>query len=138
MKHVGQLAGHDSIWDTIRRAAASLAAEEPILDSLAQASMRPAARQRRRSGDVQAGSRSHTATRSAADVKRRDSLKLDNASTVFVINTEGAPDPPRYCELVGAGPDAVDPCCEPHCHSSVMSAIPRYTFQGDHLVCRSG
>jgi hypothetical protein len=38
---------------------------------------------------------------------RVDKLKLDNASMVFVINTEGATDPARYCELVGAGPDAV-------------------------------
>jgi diaminopropionate ammonia-lyase len=45
--------------------------------------------------------------RAAADVKLRDKLKLDNASTVFVINTEGATDPARYCELVGAWPDAV-------------------------------
>jgi serine O-acetyltransferase len=39
MKHVGQLGGHDSIWGTIRHAAASLAAEEPILGSLAHASV---------------------------------------------------------------------------------------------------
>jgi diaminopropionate ammonia-lyase len=45
--------------------------------------------------------------RAAADVKLRDKLKLDNASTVFVINTEGATDPARYRELVGAGRDAV-------------------------------
>jgi hypothetical protein len=39
MKHVAQLASHDPIWDTIRHAAASLAAEEPILGSLAHASV---------------------------------------------------------------------------------------------------
>jgi serine O-acetyltransferase len=39
MEHVGQLVSHDPIWDTIRQAAASLAAEEPILGSLAHASV---------------------------------------------------------------------------------------------------
>ena len=39
MKHVGQLVDHDPIWDTICDAAASLAAEEPILGSLAHASV---------------------------------------------------------------------------------------------------
>jgi serine O-acetyltransferase len=39
MKHVGQLASDDPIWDTIRHAAASLAADEPTLGSLAHASV---------------------------------------------------------------------------------------------------
>src|SRR5215468_3928124 len=39
MRHVGQLASHDPIWNTIRHAAASMAAEEPILGSLAHASV---------------------------------------------------------------------------------------------------
>jgi serine O-acetyltransferase len=39
MKHVGQLASHDSIWDTIRHAAASLADDEPVLSGLAHASV---------------------------------------------------------------------------------------------------
>ena len=39
MKHVGQVASHDSIWDTIRHAAASLADAEPVLGSLVYASV---------------------------------------------------------------------------------------------------
>jgi len=39
MKHVVRLDSHDPIWDAIRRAAASLAVEEPILGSLAHASV---------------------------------------------------------------------------------------------------
>jgi diaminopropionate ammonia-lyase len=34
-------------------------------------------------------------------------LDLDEASRVFVINTEGATDPERYAELVGMRPDGV-------------------------------
>ncbi|WP_414475706.1 diaminopropionate ammonia-lyase [Microvirga sp. M2] len=45
--------------------------------------------------------------RSAADPKIRAALHLDEASRVFVINTEGATDPDRYAELVGIPPDAV-------------------------------
>jgi hypothetical protein len=45
------------------------------------------------------------------------------------INTEGATDPARYRELVGAGPDAVlTRAAEPHCQTSVISAMPRYTL----------
>jgi diaminopropionate ammonia-lyase len=46
-------------------------------------------------------------TRAAADPKIRTALTLDEASRVFVINTEGATDPERYEELVGMRPDAV-------------------------------
>jgi diaminopropionate ammonia-lyase len=42
--------------------------------------------------------------RAAADVKIRNSVTLENTSTVFVINHEGATDPARYRELVGGGP----------------------------------
>ena len=64
----------------------------------------------------------------AADVKIRDTLKLHNASTVFVINTEGATDPACYRELVGAGPDAVLTRAASRIAGSVMSAIPHYTL----------
>jgi diaminopropionate ammonia-lyase len=46
--------------------------------------------------------------RAAADPGIRASLDLDGASSVFVINTEGATDPERYTELVGMRPDAVN------------------------------
>ncbi len=39
MKHIGQFANHDPVWDAIRQAAASLATEEPILGSLVHASV---------------------------------------------------------------------------------------------------
>ncbi|HKD30158.1 MAG TPA: serine O-acetyltransferase [Xanthobacteraceae bacterium] len=39
MENVGQLASHDPIWDAIRQAAAAVATEEPILGSLAYASV---------------------------------------------------------------------------------------------------
>jgi diaminopropionate ammonia-lyase len=45
--------------------------------------------------------------RAAADPEIRVALNLDEASQVFVINTEGATDPERYAELVGMRPDAV-------------------------------
>jgi diaminopropionate ammonia-lyase len=45
--------------------------------------------------------------RAAADPKIRVALNLNEASHVFVINTEGATDPERYSELVGMRPDAV-------------------------------
>ncbi|MBL0402641.1 diaminopropionate ammonia-lyase [Microvirga aerilata] len=45
--------------------------------------------------------------RAAADPRIRVALNLDEASRVFVINTEGATDPERYTELVGMRPDAV-------------------------------
>jgi diaminopropionate ammonia-lyase len=45
--------------------------------------------------------------RAAADPKVRAALSLNEASRVFVINTEGATDPERYAELVGIQPDAV-------------------------------
>ncbi|KFG70758.1 diaminopropionate ammonia-lyase [Microvirga sp. BSC39] len=45
--------------------------------------------------------------RAAADPKVRAALGLNEASRVFVINTEGATDPERYAELVGMRPDAV-------------------------------
>ncbi len=45
--------------------------------------------------------------RAAADPKIRTALNLDEASRVFVINTEGATDPERYSELVGMRPEAV-------------------------------
>ncbi|MXQ10431.1 diaminopropionate ammonia-lyase [Microvirga makkahensis] len=45
--------------------------------------------------------------RAAADPKIRTALHLNEASRIFVINTEGATDPERYSELVGMLPDAV-------------------------------
>jgi diaminopropionate ammonia-lyase len=45
--------------------------------------------------------------RAAAVSEIRAALHLDEASRVFVINTEGATDPERYTELVGIRPDAV-------------------------------
>jgi diaminopropionate ammonia-lyase len=45
--------------------------------------------------------------RAAADPNTRTALHLDEASRVFVINTEGATDPERYAELVGMRADAV-------------------------------
>ena len=45
--------------------------------------------------------------RAAADPEIRAALHLNDASRVFVINTEGATDPERYAELVGMRPDAV-------------------------------
>jgi diaminopropionate ammonia-lyase len=45
--------------------------------------------------------------RAAADPEIRVALDLDEASRVFVINTEGATDPERYAELVGMRPDGV-------------------------------
>jgi diaminopropionate ammonia-lyase len=45
--------------------------------------------------------------RAAADPELRTALDLNEASQVFVINTEGATDPERYAELVGMRPDAV-------------------------------
>jgi diaminopropionate ammonia-lyase len=46
--------------------------------------------------------------RAAADAEIRTALNLNEASRVFVINTEGATDPERYTELVGMRPDAVN------------------------------
>jgi diaminopropionate ammonia-lyase len=43
----------------------------------------------------------------AADPEIRAVLRLNEASHVFVINTEGATDPERYAELVGMPPDGV-------------------------------
>jgi diaminopropionate ammonia-lyase len=43
--------------------------------------------------------------RAAADPEIRTALHLDEASRVFVINTEGATDPQLYAELVGMRPD---------------------------------
>ena len=45
--------------------------------------------------------------RATADPEIRAALNLNEASRVFVINTEGATDPERYEELVGMRPDAV-------------------------------
>ncbi|HEX2552283.1 MAG TPA: diaminopropionate ammonia-lyase [Microvirga sp.] len=45
--------------------------------------------------------------RAAADSDIRAALRLDAASRVFVINTEGATDPERYAALVRMTPDAV-------------------------------
>ena len=45
--------------------------------------------------------------RAAAHPEIRADLHLDEASRVFVINTEGATDPIRYAELVGMAPDMV-------------------------------
>jgi diaminopropionate ammonia-lyase len=45
--------------------------------------------------------------RAAARPQVRAALHLNEASRVFVINTEGATDPERYEELVGMRPDAV-------------------------------
>ncbi|MEZ0168704.1 diaminopropionate ammonia-lyase [Microvirga sp. TS319] len=45
--------------------------------------------------------------RSVANPEIRAALHLDEASRVFVINTEGATDPDRYAELVGIPPGAV-------------------------------
>ncbi|HEX2136083.1 MAG TPA: diaminopropionate ammonia-lyase [Microvirga sp.] len=45
--------------------------------------------------------------RATADPKVRTALRLDEASRVLVINTEGATDPERYAALVGLHPDAV-------------------------------
>jgi diaminopropionate ammonia-lyase len=47
--------------------------------------------------------------RAVADPKIRTALNLDEASHVFVINTEGATDPERYAELVGMRPDLAAP-----------------------------
>jgi diaminopropionate ammonia-lyase len=46
--------------------------------------------------------------RAAADPEIRATLDLNEASRVFVINTEGATDPERYAELVGMRPYAVN------------------------------
>ncbi|UVF18135.1 diaminopropionate ammonia-lyase [Microvirga terrae] len=43
----------------------------------------------------------------AADPGSRVALGLDEASRVFLINTEGATDPERYADLVGMPPDDV-------------------------------
>jgi len=45
--------------------------------------------------------------RAAADPEIRAALHLNEASRVFVINTEGATDPERYAELVEMQPDVV-------------------------------
>jgi diaminopropionate ammonia-lyase len=45
--------------------------------------------------------------RATADPEIRAALNLNEASRVFVINTEGATDPERYEELVGMRPDTV-------------------------------
>ncbi|MGF9762212.1 diaminopropionate ammonia-lyase [Microvirga sp. 0TCS3.31] len=45
--------------------------------------------------------------RATTDPEIRMALNLNEASRVFVINTEGATDPERYAELVGMLPDAV-------------------------------
>lgn len=45
--------------------------------------------------------------RATTDPEIRMALNLNEASRVFVINTEGATDPERYAELVGMRPDAV-------------------------------
>ncbi|MGO4573338.1 diaminopropionate ammonia-lyase [Microvirga sp. 2TAF3] len=45
--------------------------------------------------------------RAAANPEIRAALHLDEASRVFLINTEGATDPERYAELVGMAPDTV-------------------------------
>ncbi|MFC1458122.1 diaminopropionate ammonia-lyase [Microvirga arabica] len=45
--------------------------------------------------------------RAVADPEIRAALDLNEASRVFIINTEGATDPERYEELVGMRPDAV-------------------------------
>jgi diaminopropionate ammonia-lyase len=45
--------------------------------------------------------------RAAADPEIRAALDLDEASRVFVINTEGATDPERYAALVGMRPGDV-------------------------------
>jgi diaminopropionate ammonia-lyase len=45
--------------------------------------------------------------RAAADPKIRAALRLNAASRVLVINTEGATDPKRYTELVGIEPEEV-------------------------------
>jgi diaminopropionate ammonia-lyase len=45
--------------------------------------------------------------RAAMDPELRLKIRLDEASRVFAINTEGATDPARYTELVGIRPDAI-------------------------------
>lgn len=45
--------------------------------------------------------------RAATSPVIRRATKLNDASRVFVINTEGATDPERYADLVGMQPDAV-------------------------------
>jgi diaminopropionate ammonia-lyase len=45
--------------------------------------------------------------RAVSDPEIRAALHLNEASRVFVINTEGATDPERYAELVGMAPDEV-------------------------------
>jgi diaminopropionate ammonia-lyase len=45
--------------------------------------------------------------RAAADPEIRTALRLDEASRVLAINTEGATDPQRYAALVGLRPDVV-------------------------------
>ncbi|MEE1654914.1 diaminopropionate ammonia-lyase [Microvirga sp. CF3062] len=50
--------------------------------------------------------------RAAANLAIRTALGLNEASRVFVINTEGATDPGRYAELVRMRPDRVAICPE--------------------------
>ncbi len=45
--------------------------------------------------------------RAAKDEAIRSAVELDSSSRVLVINTEGATDPARYRELVGASPDEI-------------------------------
>ncbi|MBZ6079147.1 diaminopropionate ammonia-lyase [Microvirga puerhi] len=45
--------------------------------------------------------------RANADPDIREALQLNEASRVFIINTEGATDPERYTALVGMAPDVV-------------------------------
>lgn len=45
--------------------------------------------------------------KAAADPELRSALRLDQASRVFLINTEGATDPAKYEELVGRPPSTV-------------------------------
>lgn len=47
------------------------------------------------------------AIQAASDPAIRAELGLDAGSRIFVINTEGATDPARYAELVGATPQAI-------------------------------
>ncbi|RVD48068.1 diaminopropionate ammonia-lyase, partial [Mesorhizobium sp. M7A.F.Ca.ET.027.03.2.1] len=45
--------------------------------------------------------------KAVADLKIKSKLRLDSASRILVVNTEGATDPAKYEELVGTTPEAV-------------------------------
>jgi diaminopropionate ammonia-lyase len=57
--------------------------------------------------------------RAATDPAIRAALRIDGASRVLVVNTEGATDPERYAELVGLRPEDVRP--EPAIHAGAAA-----------------